>query len=82
MGQASRLSWTGEDAGPTLILQQALRVVNDWIACIVGNLMVSMLDESEKEQTQATPAGFEPVTSAVTGRRSNQLSYGALLVNP
>ena len=25
----------------------------------------------------ATPTGLEPATSAVTGRRSNQLSYGA-----
>ena len=27
----------------------------------------------------ATPAGLEPATSAVTGRRSNQLSHWALL---
>ena len=28
----------------------------------------------------ATPTGLEPATSAVTGRRANQLRYGALLV--
>jgi hypothetical protein len=28
--------------------------------------------------TGATPTGLEPATSAVTGRRANQLRYGAL----
>ena len=28
----------------------------------------------------ATPTGLEPATSAVTGRRANQLRYGALLI--
>ncbi len=28
----------------------------------------------------ATPTGLEPATSAVTGRRANQLRYGALTV--
>ena len=27
----------------------------------------------------ATPTGLEPATSAVTGRRANQLRYGALV---
>ena len=31
-------------------------------------------------ETRATPTGLEPATSAVTGRRANQLRYGALLV--
>ena len=31
---------------------------------------------------RATPTGLEPATSAVTGRRANQLRYGALLVLP
>ena len=30
----------------------------------------------------ATPTGLEPATSAVTGRRANQLRYGALLDRP
>ena len=29
-------------------------------------------------KTSATPTGLEPATSAVTGRRANQLRYGAL----
>ena len=30
----------------------------------------------------ATPTGLEPATSAVTGRRANQLRYGARCVTP
>ena len=30
------------------------------------------------EKKRATPTGLEPATSAVTGRRANQLRYGAL----
>ena len=30
----------------------------------------------------ATPTGLEPATSAVTGRRANQLRYGAWLNRP
>ena len=29
------------------------------------------------ETSVATPTGLEPATSAVTGRRANQLRYGA-----
>ena len=30
----------------------------------------------------ATLVGLEPMTSAVTGRRSNQLSYSAIAIGP
>ena len=30
----------------------------------------------------ATLVGLEPMTSAVTGRRSNQLSYSAIAIRP
>ena len=32
--------------------------------------------------SQTTRMGFEPTTSAVTGRRSNQLSHRAISINP
>ncbi len=35
------------------------------------------MHERLHESLFATPIGLEPATSAVTGRRSNQLSYGA-----
>ena len=34
-----------------------------------------------KTDLAATPTGLEPATSAVTGRRANQLRYGALDTN-
>ena len=35
-------------------------------------------DGAEPGRRLATPTGLEPATSAVTGRRANQLRYGAL----
>ena len=32
---------------------------------------------SPSEKKRAEPTGLEPATSSVTGRRSNQLSYGS-----
>ena len=32
----------------------------------------------DRQKKTATPTGLEPATSAVTGRRANQLRYGAL----
>src|SRR5689334_1645494 len=34
--------------------------------------------EQDDRADRATPTGLEPATSAVTGRRANQLRYGAL----
>ena len=36
--------------------------------------------EDSDEACDATPTGLEPATSAVTGRRANQLRYGARCV--
>jgi len=35
---------------------------------------------AENPDRAATPTGLEPATSAVTGRRANQLRYGASVV--
>ena len=37
-----------------------------------------MLSQLSYDPRQTTPAGLEPATSAVTGRRSNQLSHEAI----
>ena len=39
---------------------------------------LSYLAVEEQLLPRATPTGLEPATSAVTGRRANQLRYGAL----
>ena len=41
---------------------------------------LSYLAACESTTRMATPTGLEPATSAVTGRRANQLRYGAKLV--
>ena len=38
---------------------------------------LSYLAVEEQLLLRATPTGLEPATSAVTGRRANQLRYGA-----
>ena len=38
-------------------------------------LVRQMLSQLSYDPILTTPAGLEPATSAVTGRRSNQLSY-------
>ena len=39
---------------------------------------LALHDAGWDRQKRATPTGLEPATSAVTGRRANQLRYGAL----
>ena len=46
---------------------------------MLGNAKAPLLAE-ERRFDEATPTGLEPATSAVTGRRANQLRYGALLM--
>ena len=53
---------------------------------LAGRLLAPPADEHRSGGTPdrgitalATPTGLEPATSAVTGRRANQLRYGALL---
>mgnify|MGYP006914488261 CR=1 FL=1 len=40
----------------------------------------SVFPQAEGRSCLATPTGLEPATSAVTGRRANQLRYGAICV--
>ena len=41
-------------------------------------LVRQVLSQLSYDPRQTTPAGLEPATSAVTGRRSNQLSHEAI----
>ena len=40
------------------------------------------MSKAHSKTNSATPTGLEPATSAVTGRRANQLRYGALTAKP
>ena len=42
-------------------------------------LVRQVLSQLSYDPRQTTPAGLEPATSAVTGRRSNQLSHEAIM---
>jgi hypothetical protein len=42
--------------------------------------MSSAPDLAIRGVSVATPTGLEPAASAVTGRRANQLRYGAMVV--
>ena len=44
-------------------------------------LVRQVLSQLSYDPRQTTPAGLEPATSAVTGRRSNQLSHEAIVLS-
>ena len=57
-----------------------------WIASLMGIMVESLKAKAVALQTLksnrlkvAEPTGFEPATSDVTGRRSNQLNYDSAL---
>ena len=42
------------------------------------HLFLFEVENPDKSFEMATPTGFEPVTSCVTGKRSSLLNYGAI----
>ena len=61
--------------------------LQDYLSCENGTnrartcdplLVRQVLSQLSYDPRQTTPAGLEPATSAVTGRRSNQLSHEAV----
>ena len=57
---------------PLLVRQMLSQLSEDPMRVLVENIIFSSL--------RTTQAGLEPATSAVTGRRSNQLSHWALFI--